>query len=331
MKRINSSFYVLILSSLTVGLVLTAVLNKVSSLFTSKSLFLCQKFISDMMLEIPRPLPNILILAVGTVLGAGFLSFSVQLVKTRVFLKKMLIKKTSISPAVERLLETLKLKKRVILVEDDGLFSFCWGIIFPSIVVSTGLVKSLTTKELEAVLLHEQSHLIRRDPAKVLLGKTFSSMFFFLPIFRELHKDSEAVNELLADQWVISCQKNSIFLRGALKKILAAPEANLAAVSNVSGPDYFEIRIHRLVDPGTKHKLRPSSVSLITTLLFILVSWFSLQTPASAFHAGTMDADTYLLCSHDHTCSEECKLNIEQPTKYIPADLFIPEKTCENE
>jgi len=330
MKRINLSFFVLLLASLIVGLVLTVVLYKVSPLFTSKTLFLCQKFISDIMVEIPRPLPNILMLVVGIVLGIGLLSFSAQLIKTHIFLRKMLVKRVLVSSKLTKISETLKLTNKVILVKDNDLFSFCCGIFSPSIVVSTGLVKSLTTKELEAVLLHEQSHLISRDPAKVLLGKTFSSMFFFLPIFRELHKNTEAVNELLADQWAISRQENSSFLRSALKKILASPGVNLATVSNVSGPDYFEIRIHRLVDPETKHKLRPSLVSLITTLLFIFVSWFSLQTPVSASHINTMDTNTYFLCTHNQACTEECKYNIEQSAKYIPAVLFLPEKTCEN-
>ncbi len=331
MKRINLSFYVLLLSSLIVGLVLTVILYKVSPLFTSRTIFLCQKFVSDMMLEIPRPLSSVLILAAGLVAGTGLLSFLVQLIKTHIFLKKLLVKKIPVSRVLARILETLKLTKRVVLVKDDNLFSFCCGIFSPFIVVSTGLVRSLTAKELEAVLLHEQSHLISRDPGKVLLGKTFSSMFFFLPIFRELHKNTEAVNELLADQWAISHQENSTFLRRALKKILAAPEVNLAAVSNASGPDYFEIRIHRLLDPGTKHKLRPSSVSLVTTFLFILVSWFSLQTPVSAFQTDTMDSNAYFLCSHDRACSEECRINIEQPAKYIPADMLLPEKKCGND
>lgn len=336
MKRINLSFYVLLLSSLSVGLVLTAVLYKVSPFFTPRTLFLCQKFVSGMMTEIPRPVSNLLILAVGIVVGTGLLSFLVQLIKTHIFLKKLLVKKIPVSRVLAGVLERLNLTKKVVLVKDDNLFSFCCGIFSPFIVVSTGLVRSLSAKELEAVLLHEQSHLISRDPSKVLLGKTFSSMFFFLPIFRELHKDTEAVNELLADQWAISHQENSTFLRSALKKILAAPEVNLAVVSNASGPDYFEIRIHRLVDPGTKHKLRPSPVSLVTTFLFILVGWFSLQTPVNAFHSDTMDSnayhsDTIFLCSHDWACSEECRINIEQPVKYIPADMLAPEKKCGND
>lgn len=330
MRRINISFYALVLSALTVSLVISALLYKASPLFTSKTLFLCQKFISNIMIEIPRSLPGTLILVVGLVLGIGLLSFLVQLLKTRIFLRKLLIKRINMSSDLEKTLRALNLVEKVILVKDKNLFSFCCGIFSPSIVVSTGLVKSLTDKELEAVLLHEQSHLISRDPIKVLLGKTFSSMFFFLPIFRELNKNIEAVNELLADQWTISRQENPAFLRGALKKILAAPQLNLAAVSSVSGPDYFEIRIHRLINPGTKHKFRLSKSSLLTTFLFVLVSWFLLQTPVSAFHMDSMDNSSYFLCSAEQSCSQQCHTDTEQPTNYIPTHLFVPEKKCDD-
>lgn len=331
MKRINVSFYVLVFSALTVSSIIIAFLYKASPLFRSKTLFLCQKFISDIMFEIPHSLPSTLIWATGLVLGTGLLSFLLQLVKTHTFLRKLLIKRIAASSKLTKILETLNLTNKVILVKDKNLLSFCCGIFFPIIVISTGLMKSLTDKELEAVLLHEQSHLISHDPVKVLLGKTFASMFFFLPIFRELHKNIEAVDELLADQWTIKHQNNSTFLRGALKKILASPQLNVATVSNASGPDYFEIRIHRLINPGTKHKFRLSLVSLVTTFLFVLVSWFLLQTPVSASHKDMQSNSTYFLCSVDQSCSEQCHHDTKQPTNYIPTHLFLPEKECDDD
>ncbi len=330
MRRINISFYTLVFSALVVSLVISILLYKASPLFTSKTLFLCQKFISNIMFEIPRSLPNTLILAAGAVISTGFLSFLIQIVKTRIFLGKLLVKKTSIPSHLSNILERLGLTNKVTLIKDKNLFSFCCGILSPSIVVSTGLVKSLTDNELEAVLLHEQSHLISKDPIKVLTGKTFSSMFFFLPIFKELHKNIEAVNELLADQWAISHQENSAFLKGALKKILVSPQLNVASVSNASGPDYFEIRIHRLINPGTKYKFRLSLVSLLTTFLFVLISWFLLQTPVSAFHMDSMDNSAYFLCSANQSCSEQCHTDTNQPTNYIPTYLLLPEKQCDD-
>lgn len=330
MKRINISFYVLIFTALAVSLLISTLLYKASPLFTSKTLFLCQKFISDIMVEIPRSLPNTLILVIGAVLGTGLLSFLVQLIKTHIFLRKLLIKRVNLPLNLKRTLKNLGLTDKVILVKDINLFSFCCGIFSPFIVVSTGLIKTLDDKELEAVLLHEQSHLISKDPVKVLIGKTLSSMFFFLPIFKELHKNIEAVNELLADQWTINHQENSASLKGALKKILASPQLNVAAVSHASGPDYFEIRIHRLLNPGIKQHFRLSLVSLLTTFLFVLISWFLLQTPVSAFHTDSMDNSAYFLCSAEQSCSQQCHTGTEQPTNYIPAHPFSPEKKCDD-
>src|SRR3989338_7829402 len=278
MKRINISFYILVLSALTVGLVISALLSKASPLFTSNTLFLCQKFISNIMLEIPRSLPNILILTVGVVLGTGLLSFLIQLIKTHLFLRKLLVKRIDISSDLAKMLETLNLTNKGILVKDRNLLSFCCGIFSPFIMVSAGLAKSLTPK------------------------------------------DIEAVNELLAYQWTISHQQRSTFLRSALKKILAPPELNLATVSNASGPDYFEIRIHRLINPGIKCRFRLSLVSLLTTFLFVLVSWFLLQTPVSASHMDSMSNPGYFLCSVDQSCSEQCHSDIKQPTNYIPTN-----------
>lgn len=338
MRRINTAFHVLLFFALTVSLIISALLyklsfsaDKASPLFASKPVFLCQRFISNIMVEVPPSLPNTLLMIVGAILGIGFLSFIVQLIRTHIFLKRLLAKRTSIPSGLTKVLEGLNLTKKVILVKDKNLFSFCYGIFFPFIVVSTALIKSLTAKELEAVLLHEQSHMINKDPVKVLIGKTFSSMFFFLPIFRELNKNIEAVNEILADQWTINCQKTPASLKSALKKILAAPQLNIATVSNASGADYFEIRIHRLIDPGIKHKFRLSIVSLLTTFLFILVSWFLLQTPVSASHMDTKSNSTYFLCSTDQSCSKQCHHNTKQSTNYVPTFMNLSDNSCDKD
>ena len=301
MKRINYSFYTLILTALVISLIMLALLHKVSPLFFSKTLFICQKFITDIMLKLPRSLPGAFILTISFVLGIGLMSFLLQLGRTHLLLRKLLTNKAAIPKKLAGIVTALGLTNKVILVNDSNLISFCCGIFSPSIIITTALVRSLTAKELEAVLLHEQSHLLSRDPLKVLIGKTFSLMFFFLPIFRELHKNIESVNELLADQWTIKYQQESTFLRRALKKILASPLPDLDFISHVSGPDYFEIRIHRLVNPGINPGFKLSLVSLSTTLLFVFVGWFLLQTPVDAF---TMKS------------------------KADPADLLIPEQRC---
>src|SRR3972149_6788354 len=106
MKRINYSFVCLTFAALAVSSIVTALLYKASPLFTSKTLFICQKFISNIMFEIPRSLPQTLILAIGVVLGTGFLSFLLQLVKTRIFLRKLLRNRIAISSDLVNILKS---------------------------------------------------------------------------------------------------------------------------------------------------------------------------------------------------------------------------------
>jgi len=330
MKRINYSFYFLIFSAVVVSSIIITFLYKVFPLFASKALFFCQKFISDIMLEVPRSFSSALVLTTGAILAIGLLSFLVQLARTHLLLRRLLKNKVKIPTDLVKIIVPLGLTNKITLVRDNNLFSFCFGVFSPHIVVSTTLVNSLSEKELEAVLLHEQSHLINKDPMKILVGKTISSMFFFLPIFRELHRNIEAVNELLADQWTIKYQQRTTFLKGALKKILATPQLNLATVSGVSGPDYFEIRIYRLVNPGVKHKFTISLISLFTSIVFILVSWFLLLAPVNAEHMGFHSSSSYVLCSSNQLCSGQCHSTLEERKTYAPSKSIFVEKGCKD-
>jgi len=330
MKRINYSFYFLIFNAVIVSSVLIVFLYKTFPLFSSKTLFFCQKLISDIMFEIPRSLSGTLVLTTGTILTIGLLSLLVQLIRTRLLLRRLLKNKVKITSDLIKIIAPLGLTNKVALVKDNNLFSFCFGVFSPHIVITTALINSLAEKELEAVLLHEQSHLINKDPMKLLVGKTISSMFFFLPIFRELHKNIEAVNELIADQWTIKYQQRTTFLKGALKKILATPQLNLATVSSVSGPDYFEIRIYRLVNPGVKHKFTISLISLFTSIIFVLTGWFLLLAPVNASHMGFHSNSSSALCSSNESCSKQCHSAIEKQKTYAPSQSIFVEKGCED-
>lgn len=325
MKRVNISFYALLLFALTVSLVITTLLIKVYPLSSAEATFLCQKFITNMMFKIPPLLPQAVILATTIVLGIGFLSLLMQLIRTQLLLKRLLLHKINPARNLLKIIRSLGLSNKVILVKDHRQFSFCYGIFSPVIIISTALAQSLGEKEIEAVLLHEQSHLINKDPLKILVGRTLSSMFFFLPIFQELNKNTESTNELLADQWVIKYQQKPTFLRSALKKFLAAPELNMVTVANISHPDYFEIRISRLVNPGVKYQFRLSLLSLMTTFLFLAGSFFLFQAPVNAFHMDSQSKSGYLLCTK-HSCLRQC--HYDQPTNYIPTHLNLSVKEC---
>lgn len=323
--RFNLSFFLFLSLTSITSLVVVALLNKATPLTGAKALYFCQQLISNTLLKIPDLLPNIIIFTLIPVLTVGMLSFLVQLFKTHSLQKGLYSNRKNLSARLQKLILSLGLKDKVNLVKDPNLFSFCSGIIRGRIIITTSLAESLSNKELEAVLLHEQAHLKNLDPLKIFLGKTVSSMFFFLPIFYELNKNMIATNEILADNWAVKSQKGSNFLRSAIRKILATPQVQLAAVPAITS-DSLDIRIHRLVNPTFEHKFQISSISIFTSILFALLSWFILQTPVNAFNTESHEP-SYFLCSADNACRQECNHNAQTSTVSSPEELFSPSQT----
>lgn len=327
-KNCNGSFLGLILLSLVAGVVTLALFVKTFPLITSRTLYFCQQFVSNTLLEIPKSLPNSIVFILAAELMVGILSFLVQLWKTQKLVKGLLVKQVLIPRKIKNIIISLGLEDKVHLIKDKNLFSFCFRIFSPHIIITTRLVNGLSSKELQAVFLHEQAHLINRDPFKILLGKTIASTFFFLPIFSELNNNMNTANEILADKFVINVQKDSSYLKNALKKILVGPELQFATVPAISNLDHLETRIHQLINPTLSLGFGVSLKSIFTSLTFIVISWFFLQTPVSAFQMGLHMEDSmepsYFLCSTDNACREQCHHNAQTSTISKPQELFSP-------
>lgn len=325
-KKINASFLILVFSSITTVFLVSFLLIKTLPLFAAKALYFCQQFISNAAIfQIPHSFHHALILILIIALALGILSFLVQLYKTHKLLKGLLINKVVIPTKLQKILISFGLENRLCLIKDSNLFSFCYGVFSPRIILTTALVSSLTNQELEAVLLHEKAHMKNLDPFKTLLGKTVASMFFFLPIFSELNKNMVATNELIADRFAINAQDGSSFLRGALKKILSEPQTAFATSPAISNPDHLEIRIKHLVNPSLSDRLPLSLISIVTSILFIAASWFILQTPVQAFQIEGDSNQAYFMCSStDNSCRNQCEQTTKNSAVSNPSDLFSP-------
>jgi Zn-dependent protease with chaperone function len=87
----------------------------------------------------------------------------------------------------------------VAVVDDDDPQAFCAGLLRPTIFVSTGAIECLTASEMRAVIAHERHHLVRRDPARILLARTLADTLFFLPVVKRLSRRYEQLAEVAAD------------------------------------------------------------------------------------------------------------------------------------
>lgn len=325
--KLNGSFVSLIFSGVIATGIIVAIFAKIFPLPAAKAIYYCQQvisntFTSNTLFQVPHSLHHFLILMLIISLGLGALSFLVQLIKTYSLIQRLLTKKVHIPQRVQKTIASLNLGRKVYVIKDNNLFSLCFGVLSPRIIITTTLAFSLTQKELEAVLLHEQAHMQNRDPLKILLGKTVTSMFFFLPIFSEFNRNMNVTNELAADQWATASQKGTSFLRGALKKILSKPQVTFATVPAISNPDHLEIRIHKIVENRSKYSPRISLTSITTSILFFIFSWFLLQTPVHAFQMDQAASSSYFLCSSENSCSEKCEYNAQTSTISNPTHLF---------
>jgi hypothetical protein len=123
-------------------------------------------------------------------------------------------------PSLAHLLARNGLCARVVITPSPRPVAFTAGLMSPRIVISAGLLDTLAANELEAVLLHEYSHLSHKDPVYVAVGRALSAAFFYLPIVCGLIRRHQVAVELAADQDVIAQQGGELSLASAMTKIL---------------------------------------------------------------------------------------------------------------
>lgn len=139
-----------------------------------------------------------------------------------------------------------RLDDRLRLVEERGCFSFTYGAIRPCVVVSRTLFDSVSSDELEAVLVHERYHVGNLDPLKVVLARALARGFFFLPALRELEGRYVAGRELAADRRALRrCGHRP--LASALLKVVRGPEwPELVTAAAIGGPELLDVRVAQL-------------------------------------------------------------------------------------
>lgn len=112
---------------------------------------------------------------------------------------------------------------RVTVFDSPVALAFTTGLARPHVYLSTAAVSELEPDELEAVVLHERAHLVRRDPLRIALARLLASALFFVPMAEALRRRFEVAKELDADREVVASQRQTAALAGALVKLGAAP------------------------------------------------------------------------------------------------------------
>lgn len=182
------------------------------------------------------------------------------------------------SPAWGDLLpDDLGLSERIDICHSPEAFAFCYGYLGPRLCVSTGLLRTLSRRQMRAVLLHERHHLRHRHPLCTLAAQVLAEWFFFLPIMADLRDAYLARLELGADRHAVEKEGRSP-LAGALLQLLAlaerGPQTRGVAITRL---DVTEARIRQLLgDPSPAW--RPSAHRIGVTLGVIASACITLHS-----------------------------------------------------
>jgi len=191
---------------------------------------------------------------------------------------------------VDRLPNKLKLvmrkyklnKNTVLVIAGSKLSAYTIGLFKPRIVISQSLVRKLTEKQLEAVILHELYHLKRRHILWLLFSRLVSSLFFFIPLIEYLARQLKIEFELAADAFVVENQKTRNHLCSSLA-------LNLQYASKVV-PHFATSPIERRVESLVGNELaierigmKPLVVSILSIVLMLGIAFVQPTQAATGF------------------------------------------------
>ncbi|HEX7017300.1 MAG TPA: M56 family metallopeptidase [Patescibacteria group bacterium] len=193
--------------------------------------------------------------------------------------------------------------------------AFTSGFLTPKINVSQGLVRQLTTKQLEAVILHEIYHARHYHPVQIALAKVLSSVLALLPVVDDVTQYYHLLLETRADDFAYSQQRSTRYLKGALSKMLISPVPHLALGFAHSALDQ---RIGYLL-----HQRRPilrvqPLKALTSTLVLLACVWYSQQWQAAQALEESFNISQPCTLTQ---CVSQCV----NETWFTPAPTFSPD------
>lgn len=125
------------------------------------------------------------------------------------------------------------------------------GVLSPEICLPTRVVEELSGEARVAVLAHELAHLVRRDPAWLLVARVIESVFFVQPLNRMARIRLQVLSEYLADAWALEATGDRRGLASCLVEVAGwlRPTAALLAPGMAGSRGQLTARVERILDP----------------------------------------------------------------------------------
>lgn len=230
----------------------------------------------------PDLIPGVLLLALA---GAGALngvwSLGNSLWHTRSFARAVRRDRVPAPPELRALADRLRIGSRIRVIVASCPFALTYGLRRTRVLVTTGLLASLTEQELAAVLAHERAHVRNRDPLKNVITRMLPARHFYLPGMGRLRHRFTVGRELAADRAAIA-HRGPAALAGALLKVAAGPAwAKSVPTAAMASDELLAMRITQLETGAEPPQPRPGPMARAATV--VSVAAFAAACVWSAF------------------------------------------------
>ena len=272
------------------------------------SIYYCQEMINALNLHLPGDLGKIVIGILLFILLFTLFNVLRSVIGMYSFKKSLSRAKVSKNVGLDNLFEKVGLKGKIVIIDRIKPQAFCFGITHPKIYLSTGMIRLMSSNELEAILRHEKCHLENRDSLTLFLATMIQSLFPFFPVISDFVKIYRTDREIHADSEAISGMTENRSITEVLKKLLRyEPMPHLAFIPDIISEESLEARIQSLHSGKIGvNKISFKNMGLSLVSLFVLVGL--MVTPVKAIELHEAGGDALVLCTDNAgSCSLVCR------------------------
>ena len=320
MKRKTSKHFVVIsLSFILLAGLFGLLLQKYAPLLFHNTIYYCQEIIKSINTSTFSQRSNSMLLApIFFILALVGIRLSMTVVQLIVMTRKLNNQKiTYHSSVLSKLARKINLKDDILVVKNSQPIALCYGLFRPKIYISTGLLNTMSSNELEAILKHEKHHLEHKDNRSILFSHIVQNTFPFIPILSDLVNNFRIEREIAADAYAAAGGKHQL-VASALKKLLKGRQPVFAYFPSFGAEDTIRARINSLFFKkkySSHYSTKNSVLSFLSTLILLGL----VITPVSATELHANGQDAIVVCINNQKCDMQCKEDIQSIQNMSPA------------
>lgn len=174
---------------------------------------------------------------------------------------------------VQKISSQLGIKKRVFVYLSELVTSpVTVGYLKPIVLLPVAALNNLSTQQVEAILLHELSHIRRFDYLVNFLISIISTFLYFNPFVKQFMRNIEEERENCCDELVLQFGYDKVGYASALLILEKISVARYALALGATGKSYLLNRIEKIIGMEKKKGIRKTQLGgLFAALLCIVI------------------------------------------------------------